>query len=118
MLPASINFGCERKRIMKSVIATLGLVMLLITPALATVEWDFGSGGGSSPASLGSGTATVTPGRFGTGWHDGLTAPWSAFGGSGFWDMGRNGTIVLAGFSDTGPITLRVMEWVDAGTFG
>jgi len=117
MLPTSINFGCQRKRIMKSVIATIGLVMLLITPSLATVEWDFGSSGSPSPASLGSGTSTVTPGRFGTGWHDGLTAPWSAFGASGFWDMGRNGTMVLAGFSDSGPITLRVLEWVDAGTF-
>ena len=117
MLPASINFGCERKRIMKSVIATLGLGMLLITPAIATVEWDFGSSGSSSPAGLGSGTATVTPGRFGTGWHDGSTAPWSVFGASGFWDMGRNGTIVLAGSSDSGPINFRVLQWVDAGTF-
>ena len=102
---------------MKSVIATFGLGMLLINPALATVEWDFGSGGSPSLAGLGSGTATVTPGRFGTGWHDGSTAPWSAFGASGFWDMGRNGTIVLAGSSDSGPITFRVLQWVDAGTF-
>ena len=117
MLPTLINFGCERKRSMKSVIATMG-VMLLITPAFATVEWDFGSSGSPSLPGLGSGTATVTPGRFGTGWHDGSTAPWSAFGASGFWDMGRNGTMVLAGSSDTGPVTLRVLEWVDAGTFG
>src|SRR5580765_2549706 len=116
MMPTSLSLGSQRRRIMKSVIATIGLVMLLVSPALATVEWDFGSGG-SSPADQGSGTATVTPGRFGTGWHDGSTVPWSAFGASGFWDMGRNGTIVLAGSSDTGPVTMRVLEWVDAGTF-
>src|SRR5215467_12676604 len=98
MLPTSKSFGYQRKRIMKSVVATIGLVMLFTTSALATVEWDFNSGGPSS-ANQGSGTATVTPGRFGTGWHDGSTVPWSAFGASGFWDMGRNGTIVLAGSS-------------------
>jgi hypothetical protein len=117
MLPTLISLGTERKRIMKSVIATTGLVMLLTTPALATVEWDFDSGGGSSTANKGSGSATVTPGRFGTGWHDGSTAPWSSFGASGFWDMGRNGTIVLAGSSEAGSLTLRVLEWVNPGTF-
>src|SRR5580765_2619499 len=116
MMPTSLSLGSQRRRIMKSVVATIGLVMLLATPALATVEWDFGSGGPSS-ANQGSGTATVTPVRFGTGWHDGSTVPWSAFGASGFWDMGRNGTMVLAGSSDSGPITFRVLQWVDAGTF-
>lgn len=116
MLPTSKSFGCERKRIMKSVVVTIGLVMLLVSPALATVEWDFGTGGSSS-ANTGSGTATITPGRFGTGWHDGSTVPWSAFGASGFWDMGRNGTMVLAGSSDTGFLTFHVLQWVDTGTF-
>src|SRR3954454_23754683 len=116
MLPISTSVGYERKRVMKSVIATIGLVMLLVTQARATVEWDF-NGGGPSAANQGSGSATVTPGRFGTGWHDGSTAPWTAFGASGFWDMGRNGTIVLAGSSDSGPINFRVQQWVDAGTF-
>ncbi len=117
MLPASKSFGYQRKRIMKSVIATIGLGMLLATPAFATVEWDFNTGGASSSANVGSGTATVTPGAFGTGWHSGSTAPWSSFGASGFWDMGRNGTMVLAGSSDVGALTLHVLQWVNAGTF-
>lgn len=118
MLLPSTNFGRQRKSIMKSLVASLGLALALATPASATVEWDFGNGSSPYTADQGSGGATITVGQFGTGWHDGATVPWSSFGASGFWDLGKNGTITLTGSGDTGLLSLSVLQWVSTGTLG
>jgi hypothetical protein len=103
---------------MKSFVASLSLAAALATPALATVEWDFNNGISPYSADQGSGNATITVGQFGTGWHSGTTVPWTTFGASGFWDIGRNGTMVFRGSSMTGPLSLHVLEWVATGTIG
>ena len=100
---------------MKSLLTSIGLATVLATPAFGTVDWGFGSSGSS--ADLGSGTATITVGPFGSGWHDGASLPWSTYGASGFWDLGQNGTIRLAGFGESGSLSLQVVQYVDSMLF-
>lgn len=116
-MSAATNFDCQRKGPMKLLLASIGLATALALPAFAAVEWGFGTGSDPSGADVGSGTATIAVGAFGTGWHDGTTPPWSSFGASGFWDLGRNGTIHLAGITESGFVALRVYQWVDTGMF-
>jgi len=63
------------------------------------------------------GSASVTPGRFASGWRPVLPG----FNGqTGFWDLGRTGTISIAN-ADLGAVerTLRVTvcQWQDGGVF-
>jgi len=109
------NFDDQRKAIMKSLLTSIGLATVLATPAFGTVDWGFGNNGNTPDA--GSGTATITVGAFGSGWHDGASPPWSIYGASGFWDLGQNGTIRLAGFSDSGSLSLQVVQYVDSMIF-
>jgi hypothetical protein len=113
----SLNFSCERKGVMKSLVASIGLAMVLATPAFAAVDWGFDNSSNPYNANQGLGTATIGVGAFGSGWHDGTTVPWASFGATGFWDLGRAGTIRLAGLSNSGSLSLQVVQWVNNGTF-
>jgi hypothetical protein len=94
-----------------------------VSPAFAGIEWGFDNNVTTVNASGGAGTATMTVGTFGTGWHA-VTGPlatrqWSNFGSvpgaSGLWDLGSAGSIVLNNLSGTGLTTLNVFQWVQPG---
>ena len=86
-------------------------------------EWRFDAG--SNPAAPEvcdpPGTtprATVTPGQFSSGWQSELPGLGTA---RGFWDLGRQGRIVMpvSTGTETGARTIRVRvtQWVDGGIF-
>lgn len=110
---------------MKSFLTVISLALAVVSPAFAGIEWGFDNGSGTYSASGGPGTATITRGLFGTGWHavdDPLKPQWAKFGSApgatGLWDLGlpgQNGagSIVLSGLSGSGLTTLNVFQWVD-----
>ena len=114
-MPITMNLSNERKHNMKSIITTISLALTLVTPAFASIDWDFGSDHTSVAASGGAGTATITPAAFGTGWHSGTAVPWTLTGATGFWDLGKAGSIVLSGVAGSGLTTLNVLQWVQTG---
>jgi len=123
-MPISMNISSERKHTMKSLLAAISLALAFVSPAFAGIEWNFPDGSLSVGASVGTGTAAINLGAYGTGWHDGVANPW-ALGGvpgaTGLWDLGSAGSIVLNGFSglSSGPglVTLKVFQWVDPGIY-
>lgn len=111
-------FNSERKRSTKSILSAISLALAFVSPAFAGIEWGFSGPDLSVNASGGAGTAKINVGAFNTGFHSGSTLPWtlgSAPGAMGFWDLGRNGSIMLQGLSGNGPVTLNVFQWVDSG---
>src|SRR6266550_5513416 len=119
MLPISMNLRGERNNMIKSLTLSIGLALVLATPAFAAIEWTFDTGNKPALASTGSGTATIALGQFNSGWHDGVTRPFNNYGtATGFWDLGKAGSIVLSGMTLSGPTTtIQVFQWVDAGTY-
>jgi hypothetical protein len=119
MMPIAMNLSSERKQSMKSLVTVISLALALVSPAFAGIEWGFDNGGGTYSASGGSGTAAVTPGAFG-GWHSlSSPVPWNLGGvpsATGFWDLGRTGSILFSGLTGSGPVTLAVFQWVDASS--
>jgi hypothetical protein len=114
MMPISMNLSSERKHSMKPLLAAISLVLAVVSPAFAGIEWGFDNGNLSSAATGGPGNATITVGAYATGWHSGATLPWNTYGGAtGFWDLGSAGSILLTGLSGSGPVTLNVFQWVD-----
>jgi hypothetical protein len=113
MMPISMNLSSERKHSMKPLLAAISLVLAVVSPAFAGIEWGFDNGNLSSVATGGSGVAAITLGAFNTGYHSGSTIPWNLPGATGFWDLGRSGSILLTGLSGSGPVTLNVFQWVD-----
>jgi hypothetical protein len=86
-------------------------------------EWRFD--GGSNPAAPEvcdppgvTARATVTTGQFSSGWQSELPGLGTA---TGFWDLGRSGSIVMpvSTGTETGARTVRVRvtQWVDGGIF-
>src|SRR6266496_1471141 len=74
MLPISMNLKGERNNMIKSLALSIGLALALATPASAAIEWTFDANNNNlAGATTGSGTAAVTLGQFGTGWHGGNT---------------------------------------------
>lgn len=115
-MPISMNLSSERKQSMKSLLTVISLALAFVSPAFAGIEWGFDSS--ASPLTVtgigGTGTATISLGSFGTGWHSGTTVPWNSFGGAtGMWDVGQAGSIVLSSLSGSGLTTLNVFQWVD-----
>jgi hypothetical protein len=119
MMPIAMNLSSERKQSMKSILTTISLALALVSPAFAGIDWGFPNDSGTYSAVGGPGTATVHLGGFATGYHDGITIPWtmgsSGPGASGLWDLGSAGSIILSGFSMSGPVTLQVFQWVGNG---
>jgi hypothetical protein len=118
MTPTSMNLSSDGKHSMKSFLTAISLALAFVPPAFAGIEWGFNSSVTSVGASVGSGTAKIQTGSFNTGWHDGTSIPWtlgSVPGAQGFWDLGNAGSIMLSGFSLSGPVTLTVFQWVDSG---
>jgi hypothetical protein len=107
---------------MKSLLTGLSLALAAVSPAFAGIDWGFDNHDTAVNASGGAGTATITLGAFNTGFHSGASLiPWNlggAPGASGYWDLGRAGSIMLSGVSANGPVTITVFEWVNAGTYG
>src|SRR3974377_1444506 len=102
MMQIAMNFSSERNHNMKTILAAISLALAIVVPAYAGIQWDFPSDspGHSYGASVGSGTATITPGTLGA-WRDTTTAPWSTFARSGgpsggLWDLGGSGSILLS----------------------
>lgn len=65
------------------------------------------------------GKARTAPGQFSMGWKH--VVPGLGSGSSGFWDLGRSGTITLA-LSNSGPapyqrISVLVSQWLDGGIY-
>src|SRR6266550_1490180 len=117
MMPISMNLRGERNNMIKSLTLSIGLVLVLATPAFAAIEWTFDANNNSPLASTGTGTATIALGQFGS-WHDGVTLPFNNYGtATGFWDLGKAGSIALTGMTGSGPRTIQVFQWVDAGTY-
>src|SRR5205823_2440769 len=87
------------------------------TPAFATLDlWQFNTSANPSSANLGdpNATAQVTVGRFGQGWH----TDWSLGSATGYWDLGKNGTVQLSIPNLASPdrsynATLSVVQWID-----
>ena len=121
MMPTSMDLSSERKHSMKSLLTVISLALAVVSPAFASIEWNFPVSDNPIGASVGSGTATITLGSYGTGWHGISTAPWSSYGSvpgaSGLWDLGQAGSIVLSGLSGSGLTTLNVFQWVEPGTY-
>ncbi len=119
MMPNAMNLSSERKQSMKSLLTVISLALAVVSPAFASIEWNFPVSDNPIGASVGSGTATITLGSYGTGWHGISTAPWSSYGSvpgaSGLWDLGQAGSIVLSGLSGSGLTTLNVFQWVQPG---
>lgn len=101
MMPISMNLSSERKHSMKPLLAAISLVLAVVSPAFAGIEWGFDNGNLSSVA---------------TGWHSGATLPWNTYGSvAGIWDLGSAGSIVLNNLSGSGLTTLNVFQWVQPG---
>ncbi len=119
MMPIAINLSSERKQNMKSLLTVISLALAFVSPAFAGIEWGFDTGANPASAFGGAGSAAITVGPLGSGWHSGLSVPWNSFGGAtGLWDLGKAGSIVLSGMTLGGPTTtLQVFEWVNTGTY-
>ena len=117
MLPISMNLRGERNNMIKSLTLSIGLALALATPASAAIEWTFNASK-TDLAGTGSGIATVALGDYGKGWQDGVTRPFINYGtATGFWDLGKAGSIALTGMTGSGLTTIQVFQWVDAGTY-
>lgn len=115
-MPISMNLSSERKHSMKPLLAAISLVLAVVSPAFAGIEWGFDNNDSTVNASGGPGNATITVGAYATGWHSGATLPWNTYGGAtGFWDLGSAGSIVLNNLSGSGLTTLNVFQWVQPG---
>jgi hypothetical protein len=117
MMPISMNLSSERKHTMKPLLTVISLALAVVSPAFAGIDWGFDNSANPAGATVGSGTATITVGALGTGWQNGGSLPWNLGTAQGFWDLGGNGSIILSGFSASGPVTLNVFQWVDPGTY-
>ena len=60
-MSTAMNFGYQRKEIIRSGIACIGLAMMLAMPVFAAVDWGFGDNSNPYSADQGSGTATKKP---------------------------------------------------------
>ena len=108
-----------KHHMLKSLIASVGLALSAATPAFASVEWDWQFNSPANPATPTFGdpsaTATITLGAFGAGWHN----DWSLGSATGYWDLGKNGTVVLtipnlASPSRSHNAMLSIVQWIDA----
>jgi hypothetical protein len=97
----------------RSWIFALALVLVTELSALAGIEWLFNNGDSPSAANVGSGMATINPGAGADGYSQ--DNPLSLGTASGYWDLGRSGSIVLAslGITSSETYTLKVYQWVD-----
>src|SRR5690349_12702006 len=101
-----------------------GLLALLALPFslhatdnVVTHIWSFSSSASPVASDSGAGTATISPGRFSSGWLENLSA--LTGGAGGYWDLGQSGSINL-NFAN-GPvtngtiksITVKVTQWWD-----
>jgi len=102
----------------KTLATLMGALALASTSALAGFVWEFGDSS-SNPYSLGGGgpTATMTLGTGAEGWHN----DWSLGSATGYWDLGRDGSISLTGLGIGDPrgvtATLSVCQWYDGTLF-
>ena len=129
MMPIAMNLCSERKQSMKSILTVIGLSLAFVSPASAGIEWNFPNESTSVGATVGTGTATISPGTFGNpAWYSGTSIPWtlgaSVPAASGFWDLGGQngvsghpGSIMYSGFSVSGPVTLNVFRSGSPGTY-
>ena len=101
-MPITMNLSGERKHSMKSFLTVIGLALAFVSPAFAGIDWGFPNNAttvaGTSFGSPGSGTATIAPGTYGSGWQDvnNPMSTWSTLGhvpgASGLWDLGGTST--------------------------
>ena len=121
MSPIAMNLSSESKHSMRSLLTVISLALAVVSPAFAGIEWGFENNVTTVNAPGGAGTATIALGAFNTGFHSGTSLiPWNlggAPGATGYWDLGRAGSIMLSGVSANGPVTITVFEWVNAGTY-
>ena len=106
------------RTIIKSVAAFVAITFAAATPAFASIEWQwqFNTAANPSSANIGdpSATAQINVGKFGQGWH----TDWSLGSATGYWDLGKNGTVKLTIPNLASPdrsynATLSVVQWID-----
>ena len=123
-------FMCDTKNGMRTAAVILVLTLVMVGQATAGVtlqEWRFNTDANPAPPevcdqALSTARATMAPGDFATGWQEELPGLGSA---TGFWDLGRRGTIrlpvasgTLVGAADGGTrIWVKVCQWIDGGIF-
>ena len=78
---------------LKSLIASIAVVLAAATPAFATIEWQFTTADNpASPEIGGPGpTADITLGEFASGWYN--DAGYGTL--TGYWDLGSSGSVTL-----------------------
>jgi len=113
-----INFGSNKNYMIKTLATLMGAITLATTSAFAGFVWEFGDSN-SNPYSLGGGgpTATMTLGTGAEGWHN----DWNLGSATGYWDLGKAGSISLTGLGIGDPrgvtATLSVRQWYDSLMF-
>ena len=116
-MPIAMNLSSERKHSMKSLLTVISLTLAFVSPAFAGIEWGFNNAANPASPFGGAGSAAITVGTLGKGWLPGGSSPWNLGSATGFWDLGRSGSIVLSGMNLTGPVTLQIFQWKDLGTY-
>jgi len=99
-------------------IASIALAFVAATPVFATIEWQWQFNTAANPSSANVGDpaalANIHVGSFGQGWH----TDWNLGSATGYWDLGKNGTVQLTIPNLASPTrsynaTLSIVQWID-----
>jgi hypothetical protein len=107
-----------KRMTVKILMASIAVAFAAVTPAFATIEWQWQFNTAANPASANVGdpaaTANIHVGAFGQGWH----TDWNLGSATGYWDLGKNGTVQLTIPNLATPTrsynaTLSIVQWID-----